>query len=84
MDPGFRPQFDVSVSVLKDKLLDSVEVIVRGPPGSYVGLSAVRSSLSPLLTEMRETEASRRAKNFNEIQSTVLLRLWLARECLPR
>ncbi|CAG0894125.1 unnamed protein product [Cyprideis torosa] len=74
-----KDEFSVQVNVQKDKVLDGVEIIVRGRPGSYVGLSAARSSLTSLLNTMSKAEVTRRLSSFDTVP-LVLHQNWLNKE----
>ncbi|KAG8180373.1 hypothetical protein JTE90_025423 [Oedothorax gibbosus] len=77
-----RNNFSVTLNNKKDKTGDTIEVIVNGHPGTYIGLSAVDHVLHKMRTgsDMSPTEVLEKMNTFNEEGNGTLCFSWKSRE----
>nr|XP_042903885.1 CD109 antigen isoform X1 [Parasteatoda tepidariorum]XP_042903886.1 CD109 antigen isoform X2 [Parasteatoda tepidariorum]XP_042903887.1 CD109 antigen isoform X3 [Parasteatoda tepidariorum] len=77
-----RNNFTVTLNNLKDKSLDTVEVVVFGRPSSYVGLAAIDKALYDMKggNEFSHVEVLRKMSLFDEGFNSTLTHVWLSKE----
>ncbi|XP_013776899.1 CD109 antigen-like isoform X2 [Limulus polyphemus] len=82
VDGVSRNNFTISLNNRKDKTGDTVEVIVRGEPGSYVGLSAADRMLFTMQAgnELSYADVMYKMNTFDEAANGTLTHIWHSRE----
>lgn len=80
-----RNNFTVELNNLKDKSGKTVEVIVKGQPGTYVGLSAVDKTLYSMKTgnDLNHGEVLEKMNVFDETMNGTLTFVWQSRKGNP-
>ncbi len=76
-----RNNFTVTLNPLKDKTGDTVEVVVLGDPGAYVGLSAIDNSFFAMQSgnEISYAEVIQKMSEFDENLNGSLHHYWTSR-----
>lgn len=73
-----RNNFSVTLNEKKDKTLNTVEVIIKGKPGTYIGLSAVDRVLYSMHTgnELTHAQVLGKMNTFDEAMNGTLSHMW--------
>jgi len=77
-----RNNFTLTLNPLKDKTGDTIEVVVLGDPGSYVGISAIDKGFFNMQAgnELSYAEVIQKMSLFNQERSGALHHVWTSRE----
>ncbi|RWS29912.1 CD109 antigen-like protein, partial [Leptotrombidium deliense] len=77
-----RNKFSVTLNNKKDKSGETVEVDVRGQPGTYIGLSAMDKDLYSLDAgnQINNAEVLRKMSSFDEQSNASLTHVWISNE----
>jgi CD109 antigen len=78
-------QFTVKINNRKEKTNNLVEIIIRGQPGAYVGLSGIDSSFYTMQAgnELSYSEILEKMINFDEDSNGTLTHKWISRDGFP-
>lgn len=77
-----RNNFSISLNNRKDKTGDTIEVIVMGQPGTYVGLSVVDKDIYTLDTgnHINHADVLKKMSTFDQQSNGTLTHAWTSRE----
>lgn len=77
-----RNNFSVTLNPIKDKTGDTVEVVVLGNPGAYVGISAIDKGFFNMQAgnELSYAEVITKMTTFDETLNGTLTHFWTSRE----
>ncbi|CAL1294220.1 unnamed protein product [Larinioides sclopetarius] len=80
-----RNNFSVTLNEKKDKTGQTIEVVVEGHPGTYIGLSAVEHQLHKMDSgaDLSPTEVLEKMNSFDEQGNGTLSFSWKSRDGLP-
>ena len=77
-----RNNFSVTLNNRKDKSGDTIEVVVLGQPGTYIGLSAMDKDLFTLDAgnQINHADVLRKMSTFDHQSNNTLSHVWISRE----
>lgn len=77
-----RNNFSVTLNNRKDKSGDTIEVVVLGQPGTYIGLSAMDKDLHSLDAgnQINHADVLRKMSTFDQQSNGTLTHVWVSRE----